>query len=45
VMCSYNQVNNTYACGNSKMMNGLLKDELGFQVKTSFHALDIRSLT
>ncbi|KAF8545191.1 glycoside hydrolase superfamily [Trichophaea hybrida] len=31
VMCSYNQVNNTYACGNSKTMNGLLKDELGFQ--------------
>lgn len=32
VMCSYNQVNNTYACGNSKTINGLLKDELGFQV-------------
>jgi beta-glucosidase len=31
VMCSYNQVNNSYACGNSKLMNGILKDELGFQ--------------
>ncbi|KAI1635549.1 glycoside hydrolase family 3 protein [Biscogniauxia mediterranea] len=31
VMCSYNMVNNSYACGNSKLLNGLLKDELGFQ--------------
>lgn len=31
VMCSYNQVNNSYACQNSKLMNGILKDELGFQ--------------
>ena len=31
VMCSYNLVNNSYACGNSKLMNGILKDELGFQ--------------
>jgi beta-glucosidase-like glycosyl hydrolase len=31
VMCSYNMVNNSYACGNSKLMNGILKDELGFQ--------------
>ncbi|KAL8937232.1 MAG: hypothetical protein Q9211_003789 [Gyalolechia sp. 1 TL-2023] len=31
VMCSYQLVNNSYACGNSKLMNGLLKDELGFQ--------------
>ncbi|KAH8815729.1 beta-glucosidase 1 precursor [Xylogone sp. PMI_703] len=30
-MCSYNQVNNSYACQNSKLMNGLLKGELGFQ--------------
>ncbi len=30
-MCSYQQVNNSYACQNSKLMNGLLKDELGFQ--------------
>ena len=31
VMCSYNQINNSYACQNSKLMNGVLKDELGFQ--------------
>ncbi|KAI1428630.1 beta-glucosidase M [Xylaria sp. FL1777] len=31
VMCSYNRVNNSYACANSKTQNGLLKTELGFQ--------------
>lgn len=31
VMCSYNQVNNSYACQNSRLLNGILKDELGFQ--------------
>ncbi|KAH6658096.1 glycoside hydrolase superfamily [Truncatella angustata] len=31
IMCSYNEVNNSYACQNSKMLNGLLKGELGFQ--------------
>jgi len=31
IMCSYNLVNNSYACGNSKLLNGILKDELGFQ--------------
>lgn len=31
VMCSYQMVNNSYACGNSRLMNGILKDELGFQ--------------
>ena len=31
VMCSYNMVNNSYSCGNSKLLNGILKDELGFQ--------------
>lgn len=31
VMCSYNQVNNTYACENSYLLNYLLKEELGFQ--------------
>jgi beta-glucosidase-like glycosyl hydrolase len=41
VMCSYNQVNNTYACGNSKILNGLLKDELGFQVKMLSQTLNI----
>ncbi|KAL4406476.1 beta-glucosidase [Colletotrichum abscissum] len=31
VMCSYNRVNNSYACANSKLLNGVLKTELGFQ--------------
>jgi len=31
IMCSYNQVNNSYACQNSYLMNYLLKGELGFQ--------------
>lgn len=31
-MCSYNRVNNSFACQNSKTLNGLLKTELGFQV-------------
>ena len=30
-MCSYQQVNNSYACQNSHMINYLLKAELGFQ--------------
>lgn len=29
--CSYNRVNNSYACQNSKTLNGFLKTELGFQ--------------
>ncbi|KAJ4305645.1 hypothetical protein N0V90_001176 [Kalmusia sp. IMI 367209] len=31
LMCSYNRLNGSYACQNSKILNGLLKDELGFQ--------------
>ncbi|KAK6537809.1 hypothetical protein TWF694_010714 [Orbilia ellipsospora] len=31
IMCSYQRVNNTYSCENSKLLNGILKDELGFQ--------------
>jgi beta-glucosidase len=31
VMCAYQQVNNSHACENSKLLNGILKDELGFQ--------------
>lgn len=31
IMCSYNQVNNSYSCQNSHMLNYLLKGELGFQ--------------
>jgi beta-glucosidase len=30
-MCSYNRLNQTYACENSELLNGILKDELGFQ--------------
>lgn len=31
IMCAYNQLNNTYACENSYLLNYLLKEELGFQ--------------
>jgi len=31
VMCSYQMTNNSYSCGNSKLLNGMLKDEYGFQ--------------
>ncbi|KFY22088.1 hypothetical protein V493_06857 [Pseudogymnoascus sp. VKM F-4281 (FW-2241)] len=31
VMCSYQMTNNSYSCANSKLLNGILKDELGFQ--------------
>ncbi len=31
IMCSYNRVNNTYACQNSKLMNVILKTELSFE--------------
>ncbi|KAJ7643791.1 glycoside hydrolase family 3 protein [Roridomyces roridus] len=31
VMCSYNQINGTYACENDKTINGILKGEFGFQ--------------
>ncbi|KAJ7805517.1 glycoside hydrolase, partial [Mycena olivaceomarginata] len=30
VMCSYNKINQTQACQNSKLMNGILKEGLGF---------------
>ncbi|KAL0257533.1 hypothetical protein SLS55_008347 [Diplodia seriata] len=31
VMCSYQRINGSYACQNSKTINGILKTELGFQ--------------
>ncbi|OBZ78665.1 putative beta-glucosidase L [Grifola frondosa] len=31
VMCSYNQINGTFACENSATLSGILKGELGFQ--------------
>ena len=30
-MCSYNQINNSYGCQNSHLLNNLLKSELDFQ--------------
>lgn len=40
-MCSYQRVNNSYGCQNSKALNGLLKTELGFQgfVVTDWEAI------
>ncbi|KIJ61677.1 glycoside hydrolase family 3 protein [Hydnomerulius pinastri MD-312] len=31
VMCSYNLINDTYACNNNKTLNDLMKREFGFQ--------------
>ncbi len=31
VMCAYTGVNNSYSCQNSKLLNGILKTELGFE--------------
>ncbi|KZV87575.1 beta glucosidase precursor [Exidia glandulosa HHB12029] len=31
VMCSYNRINQTFACENSKLINGIMKTELNFQ--------------
>ncbi|MBW0460913.1 hypothetical protein O181_000628 [Austropuccinia psidii MF-1] len=31
LMCSYNRINQTYACENSKLLNGLVKGQHGFQ--------------
>ncbi|CAL1696581.1 unnamed protein product [Somion occarium] len=31
VMCSYNQINGTFACENDQTLNGILKGEFGFQ--------------
>jgi beta-glucosidase len=33
IMCSYQRLNNSYGCQNSYAMNGLLKTELGFEVR------------
>lgn len=30
-MCSYQRINNSYGCQNSKLLNGILKTELGFE--------------
>ncbi|CAG7851633.1 Probable beta-glucosidase L; AltName: Full=Beta-D-glucoside glucohydrolase L; AltName: Full=Cellobiase L; AltName: Full=Gentiobiase L; Flags: Precursor [Serendipita indica DSM 11827] len=31
VMCSYNRVDNKYACSNPELLNGLLKSDIGFK--------------
>ncbi|KAH6638223.1 beta-glucosidase-like protein [Boeremia exigua] len=31
LMCSYQRTNNSYGCQNSKLLNGILKTELGFE--------------
>jgi beta-glucosidase len=31
LMCAYSRLNASYSCQNSKILNGLLKEELGFQ--------------
>ncbi|EAU87688.2 extracellular beta-glucosidase [Coprinopsis cinerea okayama7 len=31
IMCSYNLINGTYACENSRIMNEVVKEEFGFQ--------------
>lgn len=31
IMCSYQRANHSYACQNSKLLNGILKTELGFE--------------
>ncbi|KAI0475763.1 glycoside hydrolase superfamily [Xylariaceae sp. FL0804] len=31
VLCAYQRVNNSYSCQNSKLLNGMLKTELGFE--------------
>lgn len=42
IMCSYNQLNGSYGCQNSKALNGLVKGELGFQVCIYADSLDTR---
>ena len=42
IMCSYNRVNNSYGCQNSKTLNGLLKTELGFQGTSSSFRLQFK---
>ena len=44
IMCSYNRLNGSYACQNSKALNGLLKDELGFQGYVMSDVSDIDEL-
>ena len=43
VMCSYNQINNSYGCQNSWNLNRLLKGELDFQGFGTFLCPDRRN--
>jgi len=40
VMCAFNKVNGEYACGNDVLLNGILKEQLGFEgyVSSDFNA-------
>ena len=31
IMCAYNRINGPYACGSDALLNGLLREEMGFQ--------------
>jgi beta-glucosidase len=31
LMCSYQRINSSYGCQNSKLLNGILKQDLGFE--------------
>jgi beta-glucosidase len=31
IMCSYNQINSVYSCGNGATLNGILRGEIGFK--------------
>ncbi len=31
IMCSYNQINGVYSCGNGETLNGILRGEIGFK--------------
>ncbi|MBS0388802.1 MAG: glycoside hydrolase family 3 C-terminal domain-containing protein [Proteobacteria bacterium] len=31
IMCSYNQINGVYSCGNAATLNGILRGEIGFR--------------
>ena len=44
VMCSYNKINNTFACENSYVLNRLLKNELGFQGVAISECLEMEGL-
>ena len=46
IMCSYNRLNGTYACGNETTLTKILRDELGFKgfVTSDWGAVHARQL-